>query len=816
MPLKLVIFYLIISISLMASCSHTLAEISSCMRKTTSIASASIELFNTHSLSSWPKLIFSVSILSHSYHAVTPQSIYGEFNQPQPRLLQLLEACSRVRSLDATKCLHALTITMDYNSAQPIYLNNNIMSFYASLGELLVARKVFKEMPQRNVVSYNTMIGAYSRDGNVREAWELFFEMRGCEFGPTQFTFGGLLSCTSLDLCRGYQLQALILKNGLFYADAISGTALLGLLGRHGCVDELLRVFDDMPRKSLVTWNSIISLVGLHGFFEESMFLFRELMRGEAALSECSFMGVLSGFVWERDLEVGEQIHGLVIKNGLDYQVPVANSLINMYVKCSSIFLAEKMFEGLPVRDVVSWNTIIGALAKGERPSNALELFLKMSEDEIFPNQTTFVSVVNSFTSLGIPLYGEFIHAKIIKNNFESDVFVGSALVNFYAKCDKLEDAHHCFDEIFVKNVVSWNALIVGYSNKFSPISVSLLQEMLRLGYHPDEFSFSAVLKSSLVLELQQLHCLVIRMGYHQNEYVLNSLITSYARNGLLSDALTFVTASNTALSVVSSNVIAGVYNRTGQYHKTQELFTLLEEPDIVSWNILIAACARNGDYQELFELFKHMQMAQIYPDNYTFVSLLSVCAKLCNLALGGSIHGLIIKTNFKCCDTFVCNVLVDMYGKCGSVESSVKIFSEIMDKNLISWTALISALGLHGYVHEALKMFTEMELLGFKPDGVAFIAALSACRHGGLVKEGMELFGRMKRSCEVEPEMDHYHCVVDLLARYGHLKEAEQLIGSMPFPPNALIWRSFLEGCNRVRAVEDQAVEHVNLELVQ
>ncbi|KAF8391269.1 hypothetical protein HHK36_023571 [Tetracentron sinense] len=753
--------------------------------------------------STFPELFFFVIFTrTDSNHAVPPPLFHEELKQN--RLQLLLQACSSSRSIDAAKSLHALTITM--GSDQAVFFDNNLVTIYGSLGELSSAWKLFDKMPERNAVSYNSIIAAYSRNGNGEKAWKLFSEMMGLGFTPTQFTFGSLLSSSSLDSYQGFQLQSLIIKNGLIYANAFAGTALLGLFGRLGSLHDALRVFEEMPRRNLVTWNSVISAFGQHGFVEESMFLFRELLRTEIHPSEYSFVGVLSGFGCVADLESGEQIHGLVIKTGLDFHLSVANSLLNMHVKCLGTYLAERMFEEVPARDVVSWNIIIGALARSERPNKSLEHFLEMSVEGFLPTQATFVSVISACTSMQIPKYGKFIHAKTIKNNFESDVFVGSALVDFYVKCNNLEEADVCFDEIHEKNVVSWNALISGYS-KDSCNSVYLLQEMLHLGYQPNEFSFSAVLKSSLVLELQQIHCLIIRMGYHQNEYVLSSLIASYAINGLISDALIFATASASPLPVVPSNTIAGIYNRTGQFQETQKLFSQLEEPDIVSWNILISACAHNGDYREGFELFRHMQMAQILLDNYTFVSLLSMCSKLCNLALGSSVHGLIIKTDVNCCDIFVCNVLVDMYGKCGSLESSVKVFNEMTDRNLISWTALISSLGLHGYAHEALNRFREMELLGFKPDGVAFIAILSACRHGGLVQKGMELFGRMKATYGVEPEMSHYVCMVDLLTRYGHLKEAEQLIASIPFQPNARIWRTFLEGYKRYGYAEEQTV---------
>ncbi|XP_030466515.1 pentatricopeptide repeat-containing protein At3g58590 [Syzygium oleosum] len=715
------------------------------------------------------------------------------------RLLDLARACSRSGSLDATRILHALAITAGPYSRQPTFLYNNVVSLYAGLGELSAAREVFESMPQRNAVSFNAVIAACGRWGDAEEALAVFAEMRGRGFGLTQHSLAGVLSCEALGLSCGAQLHGIGMKNGLLDADPFVGTALLNLYGRHGCLDDVIGVFEDMPSKSLVTWNSMLTLFGHHGYSRDCACLFRDLMREDFALSECTFMGILSGCSCEQDLVLGEQIHGLVMKKGLSSVSSVLNSLINMYVKCKFVCLAEKVFKELHVPDVVSWNIMIGALAKTGKPEVALELFSRMSMDGLLPNQATFVSTVNACTGFEVQVYGEFMHAKIIRNAFQSDVLIGSALVDFYVKFENLEAAHHCFNEIREKNVVSWSALISGYATKSSSTSLYLLQEMVRLGFQPNEFSFSAVLKGSYASELQQLHCLITKMGYECNDYVQSSLITSYAKNGLISGALAFVTAPGERLAVVSSNAIAGIYNKTGQFHDTLKLLSALEEPDVVSWNIVIEACARSGNYREVFELFSYMHMCGVRPDKYTFVSLLVACCKLYNLATGSSVHGLMIKTDFSCCDAIVCNVLMDMYGKCGCIGSTVKTFDEMSDRNIISWTVLISALGANGYANNALERFREMESEGIQPDGIAFTAVLTACRHGGLVREGLELFQLMKTYYKVEPEMDHYHGVVDLLAKNGCLKEAEEMIMSMPFPPNALVWRSFLEGCKRL-----------------
>ncbi|XP_057746496.1 pentatricopeptide repeat-containing protein At3g58590 [Arachis stenosperma] len=730
---------------------------------------------------------------------VSCMSCHGHIVRHGQHLLKLVELCSITCTLDATKCLHALSITMGPIPNQSIFVHNNVISHYLSLGEFLHARRVFDILPQRTVVSYNMLIHAYSRRGDVSDAWSLLCHMRGSDFSPTQYTLSGLLSCELLSICQGMQLQALSIKSGLFYADAFVGTALLGLFGRHGCLDEAFIAFEDMVHKSLVTWNIMLLILARNGFVGDCQNLFRDLVRTGVALSEGSFVAVLSGLVDpEQDLEYSAMIHGLMTKCGFDGDIALVNCLINVYVKCKAMFSAQRLFQEVPAENVVSWNTIIDALVKSGRPQVALEMFVNMSRRGLVPSQATFVAVIDSCASLKNFVCGESIHAKVIRNGFESDVVVGTALVDFYAKSDNMMCSHKCFNQIEEKNIVSWNALMVGYSNECSSMPIMLLRQMLQLGHLVNEFSFSASLKSSSVLNTRQLHGLLIKMGYESHEYVLSSLVMAYSRNGLIIEALSFVKEVSNSLPLVPSNIIAGIYNRTCQYYETVKFLSLLESPDTVSWNLVISACARSNNYNEVLELFNHMHVAHIQPDNYTFMSILCVCTKLCHLDLGSSLHGLIMKTNLYNWDTYICNALIDMYGKCGNIDSSVKVFEEMTDKNIITWTALITALGLNGYPHEALKRFKNMESFRLKPDALALRAVLSACRYGGLVSEAMEIFKQMGTAYGIQPELDHYHCIVDLLAKRGEIEEAEKIITSMPFPPNANIWRSFLEGSKR------------------
>ncbi|XP_023638539.1 pentatricopeptide repeat-containing protein At3g58590 isoform X2 [Capsella rubella] len=631
------------------------------------------------------------------------------------RLVSLLNVCRKAPSFARTKALHALSITLCSALQQPVFISNNIICLYEKLGEVSFAGKVFDQMPERNKVSFNTIIRGYSRCGDAEKSWDVFSDMRYFGYLPNQSTVSGLLSCPSLDVYAGTQLHGLSFKYGLFMADAFVGTGLLCLYGRLELLEMAKQLFEDMPFKSLQTWNHMMSLFGHRGFLKECMFLFRELVRMRACLSDCSFLGVLSGVSCENDLEISKQLHCSAMKRGLACEISVVNSLISRYGKCGNTHMAERIFEEAGSWDVVSWNSIIGATAKGENPLKALKLFVSMPEHGFSPNQGTYVSVLSASSHMQIFSFGRQIHGTLIKNGCETDILLGNALIDFYVKCGSLEDARFCFDSVRDKNIVCWNTLLWGYANKDGSICLSLFLQMLQMGFRPTEYTLSTALKPCCVIELQQLHSVIVRMGYEDNVYVLNTLMRSYAKNQLMNDALLLLDCSSGLSSVIPLNIVAGMYSRI----------------------------------------------------------------------------------DFSRADTFVCNVLIDMYGKCGSIRSVIKVFEETREKNIITWTTLISSLGIHGYGHEAFKMFKESLSLGFKPDRVSFISILTACRHGGMVKEGMDLFQKMKRY-GVEPEMDHYRCAVDLLARNGYLKEAEHLIHGMPFPADAPVWRTFLDGCNR------------------
>ncbi|KAJ6756192.1 REPEAT-CONTAINING PROTEIN putative-RELATED [Salix purpurea] len=176
-------------------------------------------------------------------------------------------------------------------------------------------------------------------------------------------------------------------------------------------------------------------------------------------------------------------------------------------------------------------------------------------------------------------------------------------------------------------------------------------------------------------------------------------------------------------------------------------------------------------------------------------VSVIASCAHLGALELGERAHDYILR-NKMTVNLILGTALVDMYARCGSIDKAIWVFDQLPRRDALSWTTLIAGFAMHGYAEKALEYFSRMETAGLAPREITFTAVLSACSHGGLVERGLELFESMKRDYRIEPRLEHYGCMVDLLGRAGKLAEAERFVNEMPMKPNAPIWGALVGAC--------------------
>lgn len=435
------------------------------------------------------------------------------------------------------------------------------------------------------------------------------------------------------------------------------------------------------------------------------------------------------------------------------------------------------------------------------------------------------------------------IHAFMVVNGLMSDLSVVGELI-YSASLSvpgALKYAHKLFDDIPKLNASICNHVMRGSAQSLKPgKTVALYTEMEKRGVRPDRYTFTFVLKACSKLEWRNngfaIHGKVVRHGFVSNEYVKNAMILFHANCGDLRIASELFDGSARAHKVAWSSMTSGYAKRgkideamrlfdempekdqvawnvmiTGclkckEMDKARELFDKFTEKDVVTWNAMISGYVNCGYPKEALSVFKEMRDAGEHPDVVTILSLLSACAELGDSETGKRLHLYILETAAVSRSVYVgtpiWNALIDMYAKCGSIDSAIQVFRGMKERDLSSWNTLIVGLALHN-AEGSIAVFEEMQRLKVWPNEVTFIGVILACSHSGRVDEGRRYFSLMRDVYNIEPNIKHYGCMVDMLGRAGLLDEAFMFVESMEIEPNAIVWRTLLGACRIYGNVE-------------
>jgi pentatricopeptide repeat protein len=697
--------------------------------------------------------------------------------------ISLIHACRGLLALEVGREIHQDIIARGLES--DVFLGTALALMYAKCGSLENARQVFDRMPERNVVSWNAIIAGYSQNGLPHEALAFFYEMQVQGIKPNPITMVSVLpACADLlALEKGKQIHGYVIRSG-FESDVVVGNGLAGMYIKCGNVNVAHKLFERMPQRNVVSWTAIIAGYSQNGYPHEAFSVFYEMQVQGAKPNSITIVSVLPVCADLLALEQGKQIHGYVIRSGFVSDIVVGTGLVDMYAKCGHVDTAQKLFERMPRRNVVSWNVVIGGYSQNGHPHEALTFFNKMQVQGIKPNSVTMVSVLPACAELLALEQGKQIHGYVIRSGFESNVVVGTALVDMYAKCGNVNIAHKLFERMPHGNVVTWNAFIAGYSqNGRSHEALAYFNEMQVQGIKSNSVTVLSVLPACANL-------LAVEQGKQIHGYVI--------RSGFASD-------------VVVSNGLVDMYAKCGHMGIARLVFERMSKRDVVSWTAIIAGYSQNGHPHEALASFYEMQVQGIKPDSIAMVSVMPVCADLLALEHGKQIHSYVTRSGFDS-NIFVGSGLVDMYAKCGHIGIARQVFDNMSSRNVVSWNAMILGYAIHGHGEDALALFSQMQQTDIKADHITFIGVLTACSHARLVDEGRQYFECMMLDYGLAPDLDHYACLVDLLGRAGHLDEAHDIIKKMPLEPDAVVWGALLGACKIHCNIElgEEAAKHL------
>ncbi|KAG0461128.1 hypothetical protein HPP92_021425 [Vanilla planifolia] len=470
-----------------------------------------------------------------------------------------------------------------------------------------------------------------------------------------------------------------------------------------------------------------------------------------------------------KDSRTLAQAHALIILTGLLVQPKFAARLIAAYGRSGNMSAARVVFDEIPQPTISDWNALIVAHSRNDLSDEVLLLYRRMvSNGRVRPDSSSFTVALKACAKIPDVEAAEEIRSHAFSLGYGADVFVSSSLVNLYAKCGKMDAAMKVFERMPKRDLVLWTTMITGLACAGMPLeAICLYGNMRSEGVEGDEITMVGLLQAcagmgNLMLG-RSVHGYMIRLGMKMGVVVETSLVGMYAKSGCLS--------------------LASI------------IFERMQYKNVISWSTLISDYAQHGHSSEALVMMTKMQDCGLEPDSVALVSALLACSHFGYLKLGKSAHGFMVRKNFQF-GRILGTALVDMYSKCGSLSSARACFDMLCSRDLISWNVIIACYGIHGNGKGALSLFLEMKETELRPDDATFVSLLTAFGHSGLVEDGRWWFNSMMNDFGIEPMEKHYACLIDLLARAGHIEEALNLIKSMPIEPGIEIWVSLLSGC--------------------
>lgn len=658
--------------------------------------------------------------------------------------------------------MHAKLLTL--HAIFKAHVSNSLLSLYAECGDIQYARQLFDQMPHKNVVSWTSLISGYVHHGHLVAALHLFDEMMKSGPRPNQYTLAvSVRACTNLRFQGlGLQIHGLMICLGL-ESDEIAGSSLVDMYFKlGGDIGDAYRVFVGLISRDSVTWNVMISGFSKIGYIREALKLVWEMQAVDGLKpNDFTLSSLLKCCGNVREVE---QVHGMALKYGTEIDVVVGNAIADSYGKCGNIRLSRKVFDSMPWKDCFLWSSIISGYAKQGNGEESIILYRDMCRQGLHPDQHALSSALKACCKIGDREIGIQAHAHMIKNGYQSDCFVASVLLTIYTNLGEIREMEKIFKKIRDKDLVAWNSMILGYAHMEGSASLcfKLFRELCQTTIlKPDGATLVAVLQSCHdVWDLMtgiQIHGMIKKISLGRETQVANVVIQMYSVCGTINDAY------KAFIDVVCK--------------------------DDISWSSIIGSYQKKGFELEALRLCKEMLANGIHLTNFSLPSCIAACAGLAAINVGKQFHSFVVKYGLNT-NVYVVSSIIDMYAKCGNLEESKYAFDELQEPNEATINALISGFGLHGKALEAIEVFKEMEEKSLVPNQITFLAILSACSHVGLVEESLFFFDLMQRKYNINPDSEHYSCMIDIFGRSGRLVEALKILQN---DGGVLAWRTLL-----------------------
>ncbi|KAI5058862.1 hypothetical protein GOP47_0027032 [Adiantum capillus-veneris] len=651
-------------------------------------------------------------------------------------------------------------------------LGNCLVSMLAEVGSMSDAQQVFDKLPNRSSSSLSSLLICYLKNDCPQQTLNAYQQMENNDFEClNEHAFVALLKACSIlkDLRTGLRVHAEVASIGLLEKSVFIGSVLINMYAKCGIIAKAQQMFAKSVVRDVVTWTALITGFVEHGNCEEALHCFDVMQLEGVSPNATTYVSSMKACSLSGAIEKGHDIHAEMERIGaLSENAFVGSAVVDMYCKFGMVNVAHEVFDRVPTRDVVLWTALIAGYSENGYSEYALDCFEHMQSEGVSPNVATYMCVLKACGGIGAGDKGQTIHAEINRQGLlETNVLVGGALLDMYAKCGLLIKAQDVFDSLQVRDAVSWTALIAGYSDHgHGEEAIACFEKMQKSGINPEAATVVCILKacSSMV-----------------DPEKCSKILVEIERHGWLEKDL-----------VVGSTAI-DMYAKCGLLDKAQQVFDKLRVRDVVSWTSLISGYAEHGFEAEALKCMEQMQLEGICPNVITYVCSLKghngkeVSEEASKLHADIKRHGL--EKNL-----VVANTLISMYAKCGLFSIARKILDELPGRDVISWTALLTGFLQHGRCEEAIKCYEQMQSEGISPNAATYVSLLKAFGTVGAIDKGIEIHNEIERHGLLEQDVVIGNTLVDICAEHGSFRKARELFDKLDVR-NVFSWNALIAG---------------------
>ncbi|OAY84871.1 Pentatricopeptide repeat-containing protein [Ananas comosus] len=633
--------------------------------------------------------------------------------------VRMLRKCIRSRDSFMGSLVHAHVIKRGFNS--DLLVSNVLLDMYAKAGTLVGCDKLFDEMPERDLISWCTLISGFVNHGFDLEAFLIFRRMCSGSLKPNRFVISSVLKACggSRILELGLLVRGIVIKSGLF-VDRFVEVGFVDMYAKCGDVESALKLFYEIPIKSPVAWNAMISGFVQNGYFIEGAKLCRDMCRVGLFMDLVTLRIVANIAAVLEMFEFCKNLHVYAIKVGLSTDSFVVAELVKLLTNVGEVEYMGKLFSLVKRPETSLYSLVISGYHLHGYREEAVKLAEALLSLDPNLREGDSVAVLNLCLSKGEIMQ---LHARVFKARQFSYLSVGNTLISLYSKIGEMTDAGEIFREMPANDAISWTTIMAGYvQNLQFGKALDTLRAFRKTGIQLDQYCLATIINTCTGLQDiskgKQIHSLVIILGLAFSDFITASLLHMYAKCGFIEVAAKLFSCSLSPQNIVLKNIMLSGYCWNSQPEKAVLLF------------------------------FRECQSGLV-PDQFTYSTALNACADVRAKEAGEQIHCCVAKSGFESSDVIVGNAIINLYMKCGCLANACKFFYSMKSCNTNSYAMLMLGYIQNRCSSEALQLFSRMQQSGLRANPVAFARLLRGCAdlsaidlgkqvHASIIKMGM------------------------------------------------------------------------------